>query len=135
MSTDKNRLPAVRPSTRLAEYPSFGCVIITYVSTKVGCVQEAWEKKDTLLQVGFCGWLCGLANVGAFVCRLVWIEGVTQVRKSSIHFQNQVQRQARLHHQFVRSLYNCRKWKMTCKKAQALKNRITSSRRSEWFRD
>lgn len=48
-------------NTMLAEYPSFGCVTITSVSTEVECVQEAWEQGRLFCKVGFCASaLCAL---------------------------------------------------------------------------
>ena len=49
--------------------PSFGCVTITYVSTEVGCVPEAWEGRL----------FCRLAFVCWFVCLqmcLTWCVGI-----------------------------------------------------------
>jgi mannose-6-phosphate isomerase-like protein (cupin superfamily) len=58
-----------------------GCVSISapgsqHVSTEVGCVPEAWVKSTLFCKLALLGF-CVLANVCAFVCRLmlfVWSE-------------------------------------------------------------
>lgn len=62
----ETRLTSARilPNPLLYVRPSFGCVTLTYVSTEVGCVPEAWEQGRLFCQVGsLClGFVC-LANV------------------------------------------------------------------------
>ncbi len=48
-------LPArILPNPLLYVRPSFGSVIITYVSNEAGCVPEAWEQGRLFCKVGFC---------------------------------------------------------------------------------